>query len=109
MHDGEPAPPGEITRLLISWRQGDPQAADRLFSVLYQELRTLARRQLRYGQRDATLGTTALVHEAYMKLVDGARAEIRDRNHFFALASRVMRQIVVDYARRKSASKRGGH
>jgi RNA polymerase sigma factor (TIGR02999 family) len=108
MSDSQEASQGEITQLLVSWGGGDAEAADRLFSLLYQELRTLARRQLRRGRGDATLGTTALVHEAYLKLVDGARARLRDRNHFFALASRVMRQIVVDGARRKNAIKRGG-
>lgn len=98
---------GEITHLLISWRNGDQGAADQLFSILYQELRILARRQL-HGGKDATLGTTALVHEAYVKLLESSRVEVKDRGHFFALASRVMRQIVVDYARRKTATKRGG-
>jgi RNA polymerase sigma-70 factor (ECF subfamily) len=108
MAEGDPESKGEITRLLISWRHGDQGAADQLFSVLYQELRTLARRQLR-GGKDATLGTTALVHEAYVKLLESSRVDVKDRGHFFALASRVMRQIVVDYARRKSAGKRGGN
>jgi RNA polymerase sigma factor (TIGR02999 family) len=107
MAESGPETKGEITRLLISWRNGDQGAADQLFSILYQELRILARRQL-HGGKDATLGTTALVHEAYVKLLESSRVDVKDRGHFFALASRVMRQIVVDYARRKTASKRGG-
>lgn len=99
---------GEITRLLLSWSGGDPAAAERLFSLLYDELRRLARRQLRGSGRDATLSTTALVHEAYVKLVDSSRVAAKDRGHFFALASRVMRQIIVDSARRRTAAKRGG-
>jgi RNA polymerase sigma factor (TIGR02999 family) len=108
MREAETTAQGEITRLLLSWGEGHDGAAERLFTLLYQELRVLARRQLRRGFRNATLDTTALVHEAYVKLVDGARIQVRDRNHFFALASRAMRQIVVDYARRKHAAKRGG-
>jgi RNA polymerase sigma factor (TIGR02999 family) len=107
--DEEGTRPGDITRLLLSWRSGDEAAADQLFSLLYRELRALARRHLRRGRGDATLTTTVLVHEAYLKLVDGSRAGARDRGHFFALAARVMRQIVIDSARRKFAAKRGGH
>jgi RNA polymerase sigma factor (TIGR02999 family) len=100
---------GEITRLLISWsRDGDAAAEERLFSMLYDELRVLARRALRGRRGSESPGTTTLVHEAYMKLVDGNRAAVKDRGHFFALASRVMRQILVDFARRRSAVKRGG-
>jgi RNA polymerase sigma factor (TIGR02999 family) len=99
---------GEITRLLISWREGDEAAPDRLFSLLYNELRALARRQLRRREGDGTLSTTALVHEAYVRLVDSSRVVVKDRSHFYALACRVMRQIVVDHARQKGARKRGG-
>jgi RNA polymerase sigma factor (TIGR02999 family) len=88
--------------------EGDPRAGDRLFSALYQELRGLARHQLRFRPNDGTLDTTALIHEAYLKLVDGGRSHVRDRGHFLSLAARVMRQVVVDYARRKNADKRGG-
>lgn len=99
---------GEVTRLLISWRKGDPAAPARLFSLLYDELRLLARRQLRGLDRNATLSTNALVHEAYVKLVDSSRVAVKDRGHFYSLACRVMRQIVVDHARQKGARKRGG-
>jgi RNA polymerase sigma factor (TIGR02999 family) len=103
-----PASKHEITDLLGRWVDGDRKAADRLFSTLYQELRNLARRQLHQRPRDGTLDTTALIHEAFLKLADVSRLQIRDRGHFLSLASRVMRQIFVDSARRKSAAKRGG-
>lgn len=102
-----PAPDGEITRLLLSWREGDRGSVDRLFSLVYDELRLLARRQLRRSD-GRTLDTTALVHEGYLKLVDQSRATVRDRGHFFALACRAMRQILVDHTRRRLAAKRGG-
>ncbi len=100
--------PGEITRLLNEWRGGDRTAFDRLFPLIYDELRVLARRQLRRAGRDQTLNTTALLHEAYLKLVDQSRAVVQDRHHFFALAAKAMRHILVDGARRRSAMKRGG-
>jgi RNA polymerase sigma factor (TIGR02999 family) len=98
----------EITDLLGRWVDGDRKAADRLFSTLYQELRYLARRQLHRRPRDGTLDTTALIHEAFLKLADASRVQVRNRGHFLSLASRVMRQIFVDSARRRSATKRGG-
>lgn len=100
--------PGEITRLLNSWRAGDESAFDRLFAIVYDELRTLARRQARRDWKNRTLDTTALVHEAYLKLVGANRVTPTDRAHFFATAARAMRQIVVDHARRKAAARRGG-
>jgi RNA polymerase sigma factor (TIGR02999 family) len=96
-----------ITDLLASWVEGDARSGDLLFTALYQELRRLARHQLGHRPTGGTLDTTGLIHEAYLKLVDGSRMKIRDRGHFLALTSRVMRQIVVDYARRKNAGKRG--
>ena len=75
--------------------------------LVYDELRALARRRLRHG-RDETLQTTVLVHEVYLKLAQHSRLEIHDRHHFFALAARAMRQLTVDYARRRAADKRGG-
>jgi len=102
------APQGEITRLLIAWRHGDRQSVDRLFTIVYSDLRELARRQLRSGGGDRTLSTTALVHEGYLKLIDQSHATIEDRNHFFAVAARAMRQILIDDARRHLAAKRGG-
>jgi RNA polymerase sigma factor (TIGR02999 family) len=97
----------EITRHLQAWGEGDPQAVDRLFPLVYRELRRLARGRLR-RERDGTLSATALVHEAYLRLVDQTRADVRDRGHFFAIASKVMRRILVDHARRRGAQKRGG-
>lgn len=97
-----------MSGLLTSWLEGNPEAGDRLFSACYQELRRLARHQLRRRPMDGTLDTTALIHELYLKMVDGVRSPLRNRGHFMALASRVMRQIVVDYARRKQTVKRGG-
>jgi RNA polymerase sigma factor (TIGR02999 family) len=84
------------------------QAGDQLFDSLYQELRALARRQIRRRGYNGTLDTGALIHEAYLKLADNPGTRVRDRGHFLALASRVMRQVVVDYSRRRDAAKRGG-
>jgi RNA polymerase sigma factor (TIGR02999 family) len=100
--------PAEVTRLLVAWREGDGQASGELFTVLYKELRALAHAQLRRGRRQESLATTGLVHEAYLKLADQSRLDLRDRGHFLALAARAMRQIVVDHARRRAAAKRGG-
>jgi RNA polymerase sigma factor (TIGR02999 family) len=98
----------DITGLLLAWRAGDRDAFDRLFPLVYDELRRIAHRQLRGERGEHTLGTTALVHEAYLKLVDQTRAQLTDRAHFFAVAARAMRRILVDYARRHRAVKRGG-
>lgn len=94
--------------LLRASREGDQSVIDALFSQLYPELRAIAHRQLRAFRPGDTLNTTAVVHEAYMKLVDQGRAEPNDRAHFLALASRAMRFVVVDYARARSTAKRGG-
>jgi RNA polymerase sigma factor (TIGR02999 family) len=83
-------------------------SGNRLFDSLYQELRALARRQIRRRGYGGTLDTGALIHEAYLKLAESPRTRVRDRGHFLALASRVMRQVVVDYTRRQTAVKRGG-
>ena len=106
--DEAPPDPGEITRLLASIGEGDRHALNRLIPVVYTELRALAHRQLAHIRPGDTLQTTALVHEAYFKLLGTARPEWHDRKHFFAVASRAMRQITVDYARRQGAQKRGG-
>lgn len=100
--------PGEITGLLAALRDGDRGALDRLFPLVYAELHDRAHRQLARRRPGETLSTTALVHEAYLKLTDSARQTYQDRSHFFAVASRAMRQILVDYARRMTAAKRGG-
>lgn len=98
---------GAVTQHLIAWRQGDPEAAKRVFDLVYDELRALAR-GLGRGRPGRTLDTTALVHEAYLKLSGHARLQMEDRRHFFFTVARAMRQIVVDHARRRSALKRGG-
>jgi len=98
----------DVTRLLIAWREGDRDAPRELFAVLYQELRGLARAQLRRHRRQESLATTGLVHEVYVKLADQSRLDLRDHGHFLHLAARAMRQIVVDHARRRGSLKRGG-
>ena len=102
-----PAPPAEAARLLARVREGDVEARDRLVGVLYDELRALARSQRRRVGAGDTLNTTALVHEAYEKLA-GRTAPYEDRRHFFGIAARAMRDVLVDYARAQSAQKRGG-
>lgn len=102
----EPSP--QITQLLIAHGEGQPGAFDELMPMVYEDLRRIARRQLRRNQPSHTLDTTGLVHEAYLKLVDQNKAGWRDRGHFFAISSRAMRQILVDFARRRLAAKRGG-
>jgi RNA polymerase sigma factor (TIGR02999 family) len=98
----------EVTDLLRAWRNGDATAVDRLFPLVYGELRRISHR-LQSGERPGhTLGTTGLVHEAYLKLADLNRMEWTDRAHFLAVASRAMRRILVDYARERGAGKRGG-
>jgi RNA polymerase sigma factor (TIGR02999 family) len=103
----DPAPASEISRLLARWNSGDREAMDRLFSLVYDELRRRARRQLGGGQRSLTLDTTALVHETFLKLVDRQQAAWSDRKHFFAVASLAMRHILVDHARMRLTERRG--
>src|SRR5678815_1852932 len=98
--------PGEVTRLLHDVRNGDRAALDRVLALIYDDLRMLARRQLRRELHDRTLDPTGLVHETYLKLIRGDGIDIQDRAHFFALAARAMRQVLVDHARRRAASKR---
>lgn len=97
-----------VTDLLLQVSQGTPEAMDRLFSLVYPQLRRIAHRQLQGERLGHTLGTTGLVHETYLKLVDQSRIDWRDRGHFFAMAARAMRQILVDYARRYRTQRRGG-
>jgi RNA polymerase sigma-70 factor (ECF subfamily) len=98
----------DIEELLAAWREGDAGAASELFRITYQDLRRLARAQLARRRGDETLATTALVHEAYVRLAERSSLSLVDRQHFLALAARAMRQILVDYVRRKGAAKRGG-
>jgi RNA polymerase sigma factor (TIGR02999 family) len=98
----------EVTRLLETVERGDRAALDALLPLVYDELRRLARRERRRLPGNGTLNTTALVHEAYVKLVDSPRASWESRAHFMATAARAMRQILIDYARRQHRKKRGG-
>ena len=101
--------PGEITRELIALREHESRAAlDRLFQMVYTRLHGMARGRLGRAGPRSTLDTTGLVHEAYLKFVDHQQAELRDREHFFAVAARAMRQILVDHVRSRRAEKRGG-
>jgi RNA polymerase sigma factor (TIGR02999 family) len=101
-------PHAEVTRLLAHARSGTPEALDALLPLVYAELHDLAHRRLSRYRPNQTLNTTALVHEAYLRLVDQTQATYRDRGHFFATAARAMRQIVSNYARDRRALKRGG-
>ncbi|MDF2770757.1 MAG: polymerase sigma factor [Geminicoccaceae bacterium] len=98
----------DVTRLLEALQRGDDGALDALFPLVYDELRVVAHRQRQRWQGDHTLDTTALVHEAYLKLVDQSRASWESRAHFLATAARAMRHILVNYARDRVAQKRGG-
>ena len=98
----------DVTGLLLSWRQGDAAALDRLVPLVYDELRRVARRHLRREQPGHALQATALVHEVYLRLVDVDQLTLKNRTHFFAVAAKLMRQILVDHARRQHADKRGG-
>jgi RNA polymerase sigma factor (TIGR02999 family) len=98
----------DVTRLLEAARKGDARALDELYPLVYQDLHGVAHRALGGGRPGDTLNTTALVHEAYIKLHGASRFEPVDRRHFFAVAARAMRQIIVDHARSRGAQKRGG-
>lgn len=96
-----------VTALLLRWRQGDNTALDQLIPMVYAELRRVARAHLR-AYPNPSLQPTALVHELYLRLAESDRMIVHDRTHFFAIAARVMRQVLVDHARRRQADKRGG-
>jgi RNA polymerase sigma factor (TIGR02999 family) len=100
--------PGEITLSLLAWSGGDKEALNRLVPLVYGELRRLAAAYLRRERRDHTLQPTALVHEAYMRLVDQSIADCHSRAQFFGIAANLMRQILVNHAERHQAAKRGG-
>lgn len=100
--------PSEVTLLLRGWRNGDRKALDALLPLVYKELRRLAHFQLQRERPDHTLQSAALVHEAYLRLIGLDPPQWESRTHFFAIAAQLMRQILVDYARRHRAAKRGG-
>src|SRR5579864_1371012 len=100
--------PQPVSALLIKWRAGDQEALQALVPLVYQELRRIAQHHLQQERPDHTLQSTALVHEAYLRLMKQGPVEIEHRSHFLAVASRLMRQILVDHARGHRAAKRGG-
>jgi RNA polymerase sigma factor (TIGR02999 family) len=103
-----PEPQVDVTQLLRNWSGGDAGALDQLMGLVYKELRRLARYQLERERGGHTLQSTALVHEVYVRLCGSGELEWQDRAHFFAVAARMMRRVLVDYARRQGAEKRGG-
>jgi RNA polymerase sigma factor (TIGR02999 family) len=103
-----PPPSHPVTKLLKDWSAGDQSAPDKLMPLVYEELRRLAHRYMRREKPGHTLQTSALVHEAYVRLVDQGEIEWESRSHFFGIAARLMRQILVDQARRRNFAKRGG-
>src|SRR5215510_2481994 len=104
--------PQEVTQWLVAWSNGDSAALDRLIPLVHEELRRLANRYMRQERRrelhGVTLQTTALVNEAYLRLIDARKDQWESRAHFFAIAARLMRRILVDYARSRNREKRGG-
>ena len=98
----------DVTSLLRQWSEGDQEALNRLVPLMYAELRRLAHHRLRHEHANRSLNTTGLVHDAYLKLMDLRHTQFRDRAHFLAMASRIMRRLLVDQARARCAAKRGG-
>ena len=101
------AGPQEVTQLLANWSQGDPTALEKLIPLVYKELRHLAHRYMEGQRPNHTLQTTALVNEAYLRLADQSKPNFTNRSHFFAVAAKAMRQILVDYAKAQQSQKRG--
>ena len=104
----EPPSPSEVTQLLKDWSSGDPEALDRLIPIVYAELRAIAARYLRRERRDHTLQPTALVNEAYLRLIDQKQVQWQNRAHFIGVAAQMMRRILVDHAKSHNRAKRGG-
>src|SRR5215475_8559137 len=100
--------PHEVTQLLLAWSEGDKTALDQLMPLVYTELRRLAKSYMSRERAGQTMQTTALIHEAYLRLIDADRVRLENRGHFFAAASRLMRQVLVDLAREHGSRKRGG-
>ena len=105
---GIPDHPTKVTALLLKWGHGDEAALDQLIPLVHRELRMIARRYMARERADHSLQATALVNEAYLRLVDGPQVGWQDRAHFFAVAGRIMRRILVDHARAHLSQKRGG-
>ena len=105
--DVDPPSTHRVTRLLLAWEGGSAAAPEELLSAVYEELRQMARAYLQRERGDHTLQPTALVHEAYLRLVDHTQINWQSRSHFYGVAARVMRRVLVDHARRQSADKRG--
>jgi RNA polymerase sigma factor (TIGR02999 family) len=100
--------PNDITRLLIAWRNGEAEALDDLMPLVHRELKRIARNFMRRQRVGHTLQTTALVNEAFVRLVDSDKVNWQDRSHFFAMSAQLMRRVLVDAARRRNSEKRGG-
>jgi RNA polymerase sigma factor (TIGR02999 family) len=101
------APDPQLTQLLVSWGEGDEGAFERLMPLVYDELKRIAKRHMGRERREHTLQATALVNEAYLRLIDINRVQWQDRSHFFAMSARLMRRILVEFARSKHYQKRG--
>lgn len=97
-----------VTQLLVRLKKGEDGIYDKLYPLIYEELRGMAYAHMSHQSPDHTLSKTELVHETYLKLIDQSKIDFTDKSHFFAIASRCMRQILIDYARKKNAQKRGG-
>ena len=102
-----PQPPDDVTKLLLGWRNGDPSALDRLTPIIYDDLLNLAKARLKSESDQITLQPTALVHESYLRLANETQLGVESRAHFFAIAANVMRRVLIDYARKRRAEKRG--
>lgn len=98
----------EVTQLLLAWSQGDQSAFEKLMPLVYEELRRVARRYMRRERAGHTLQTTAMVNEAYLRLINASQVQWQNRAHFFAVSANLMRRILVDYARSRNYIKRGG-
>jgi RNA polymerase sigma factor (TIGR02999 family) len=105
----DPMPPHDITQLLRAWGQGDQSALEHLTPLVYQELHSLARRRMSHENEGHTLQATALIHEVYLRLVEFQSVRWQDRAHFFAVCARLMRRILIDFARSHDSLKRGGN
>lgn len=104
-----PNPPTDVTHLLLAWHEGDEEALERLLPIVYQELHQLAHRHMQRESRGHILQTTALVNEVYLRLIDAREQRWQNRAHFFGICARLMRQILIAYARSRKRLKRGGH